>query len=151
MEMNTSRERGAQVRSGAEVQLEYTLSTEAEIVESTQATGPLRFKVGAGRLHPSIERPLMGLRTGEAFDLVIDPTLGFGEVDQKLIITIAKTKLPTGFRAVDVGSSFEAPGPDGKKRLYRITAADNERITMDANHPLAGQILYLDGRILEVR
>lgn len=132
------------------MKIEYELSTSEEILESTEATGPLTFEFGDGTLHPALESLLKGLKAGDTFEKEIDPSVTFGERDRNLRFSRARAKLPEALRAIDVGGSFEAMGPDGKQKVFRVIAADADSITVDGNHPLAGQVLEFTGRVLEV-
>ena len=143
------------VHNGSKILLEYTLSTDDEVLDSTEATGPLRIEIGAAapegaRIHPAIEKSLIGRRAGEAFEIVLDPTLAFGEVDPQLVIRIAQSKLPSELQKLQVGDSFESKDPQGRKRLFRVTEQHGPQITLDGNHPRAGQVLYLSAKILEI-
>jgi FKBP-type peptidyl-prolyl cis-trans isomerase SlyD len=132
------------------VTIEYVLSTEDEILESTEKTGSLTFTVGDGSLHPAIESALLGLRTDEAFSRHIDASLAFGAFDDQLRFRLSRRRLPPALVAATVGVAFEAPGPDGKLRLFRIVEASEESVLIDGNHPLAGETLHFEGKVLRV-
>lgn len=138
------------IAPGSRVRIEYDLSTEDEIYETTEATGPLEFELGQGRLHPAIERCLVGLRAGDPFDRLIDHSLAFGERNPDLRITLKRENLPERVRNLQLGDSFEGPGPDRKMHLFRVIRADDESYTIDGNHPLAGIDLHFQGRVLHV-
>jgi FKBP-type peptidyl-prolyl cis-trans isomerase SlyD len=135
---------------GSRVRLDYEISSEDLLIDSTAPSGPLELIIGSGRLHPVIESRLIGLESGARFEIVLDPEVGFGAYDNNLRIQVAKRKLPEKVRDLPQGGSFESFGPDNKKRLFRILRSDETTLVMDGNHPLAGRTLYLEGQVLEV-
>lgn len=138
------------VQTGTRVWIEYELTTDHELIDATPEGRPLEVVMGEGQLHPVIERNFLRRRSGESFTLSLDPSLGFGDTDPNLELTIAKKKLPEAFRSLAAGDFFEAPGPDKKLRRFRVLANEGERLRVDGNHPLAGKILHLKARILKI-
>lgn len=132
------------------VRLEYELSTEDEILESTEATGPLDIRIGTGRLHPVLEERLKGLGEGAAFRIGLDPSLAFGEPDPKLKVSLRRGQLPEHLRDLQAGVEFETQGPDGKPRLFRVTSTDEERVNIDGNSPYAGEAVTIEGRVVAI-
>ena len=138
------------LKEGMRVRLEYELSTEDLILETTEARGPVEVTLGQGGLSPVIAKAVLGFNVGERFELVLDPSLAFGDPDPSFRFTISRSKLPAHCAQMQVGAEFEGPGPDRRFRTFRVVGADELRITIDGNHPLAGETLYLKGRVLEV-
>jgi FKBP-type peptidyl-prolyl cis-trans isomerase SlyD len=136
--------------AGARVRLDYEITSEDLLIDTTATTGPLELVVGSGRLHPVIESRLIGLAEGESFEIVLDPEVGFGAYDNNLRIQVAKRKLPEKVAELPMGATFETFGPDNKKRLFRVLRSDETTFVMDGNHPLAGRTLYLEGRVVSV-
>ena len=139
-----------QSESGSELVIEYELSTESELVDATLPQKPLRVTLGAQGLHPVIEKYFVGREAGEEFEVHLDPTVAFGEPNPDLKFQISRKKLPEKVRGLESGASFEGPGPDRKIRVFRVVEADEKKIVVDGNHPLAGATLKLKARILEV-
>lgn len=133
-----------------QVVIEYTLGTEDEILEATPIGRPLKIELGSGVLHPGLEARLESLKAGEEFSIRLDPNLGFGGVNPELIVKMNRQKLPESLRSLKVGDAFEAPGPDGKKKIFRVTLDENGGLTLDANHPYAGLDLIFEGKVLQV-
>lgn len=138
------------VEANSKILLDYTLSTDDEVLDSTEATGPLRLEMGKGALHPGIEKSLIGKRAGENFEIVLDPSLAFGEIDPNLIIRISRNKLPPQFQTLNIGDSFESKDHLGRQRIFRIAEQNGAQVTIDGNHPRAGEVLYLEAKILEI-
>jgi FKBP-type peptidyl-prolyl cis-trans isomerase SlyD len=142
--------RSLRVGPASLVRIEYELSTDDEILETTAATGALEIRLGSGRLHPVLEQRIQGLVEGAEFRIGLDPSLAFGEVDPKLKVSLRRAQLPVDMRDLSVGAEFETKGPDGKPRVFRVTAVSDERMEIDGNSPYAGQAVTVEGRILAV-
>ena len=134
----------------SEILLEYVLSTEDEILETTEGVGPLRLALGTGRLHPAIEACLVGLKQGDSFERMIHHTLAFGERNPDLRISLKREGLPKAAQTIKEGDMFEAPGPDRKSHLFRVIWADQDSFMIDGNHALAGIDLHFEGKIIDL-
>jgi FKBP-type peptidyl-prolyl cis-trans isomerase 2 len=137
------------IGQGSTVWIEYTLETEDTVVEAATAENPLELQIGSGRLHPVLESALIGRQVGESLVVRLDPSLGFGEHKEELVIKIAKSKLPPHLQQCPVGHGFEAPGPDRKRHWFRCVESETEQMVFDANHPLAGETLEWHAKILK--
>ncbi|MBS1984839.1 MAG: FKBP-type peptidyl-prolyl cis-trans isomerase [Bdellovibrionales bacterium] len=138
------------VTPGAELSLHYTLSTEDEIFDTTEGLEPLQIRLGTGRLNAVVESCLLGLREGEEFYRVLDPSITFGERNSELRMTLDRAGLPERVKNLQVGDSFEGPGPDRKVHIFRVIRANELSFTVDGNHPLAGIPLIFEGRVLKI-
>lgn len=139
------------VQPKSKIHLEYSLETEDSVLEATPVEAGFWLELGAGRLHPALENVLVGLQEGENFETWLDPTLTFGTFDDNLKFEIHQSKITRLLPDWKIGMSFEAPGPDGKPKLFRILATDGTRVTVDGNHPFAGQDLLFKGRVISVQ
>ena len=138
------------VADGTTVQLHYTLSTEDNIIDSTEGRDALSITIGKGEIHAAIEKQILGLKESEEFSKVIDPSLAFGEYDHQLRIQIAKVKLPDRWKSLKRGMAFESLDHEKNLRVFRVMEDTDAFIVIDGNHPLAGEIIYLDGNIVKV-
>jgi len=138
------------INQGSKVQLHYTLSTEDTIIDSTEGQPALNIVIGNGDIHSAIESQLMGMGESEKFSKVLDPSLAFGDYDHQLRIQISKKKLPEKWRELKRGMAFETLDHNKNLRLFRVVEATDAFIIIDGNHPLAGEIIYLDGNIVKV-
>jgi FKBP-type peptidyl-prolyl cis-trans isomerase SlyD len=137
--------------AGHQYLLDYTLSSEDEVVDTTVGLSPLWVRMGSGQLHPVIEQRIAQLNEGESFDFYLDPSVGFGVRDPQLRVKIQKKKLPEALRNLKTGDTFEAPGPDRKPKLFRVLEVGEYVIVVDGNHPLAGKSLHVEGRVLKIQ
>lgn len=132
------------------ITLEYTLTDQSgEVLDSSEDDGPLSYLHGFGNIVPGLEAALEGKNPGESLQVTVAPVDGYGERDEKLVQTVPRNRFPKG--DVEVGMRFTAQGGDDEPRLLTIVAVDQKEVTVDGNHPLAGQILSFDVTIREVR
>jgi FKBP-type peptidyl-prolyl cis-trans isomerase 2 len=114
-----------------------------EIFESSKETGPLEFTIGTGEVLPDFETNIIGMTKGETRTFTLPPEAGYGPHNPELVQTIAKNGL--------INQAMVKPGTimgldmqkDGQthKIPATVVAVDDENITVDFNHPLAGQSL----------
>ncbi|HWP94164.1 MAG TPA: peptidylprolyl isomerase [Gammaproteobacteria bacterium] len=132
------------------VSLEYTLTGEdGEVIDSSQAHGPLVYLHGAGNLIPGVEKALEGRTAGEQLTVTVAPADGYGERDEALVQDVPR-ELFEGVDRIEPGMRFHAMSDHGP-RVVTVTAVTGDRITVDGNHPLAGQTLYFDLTVVDVR
>jgi FKBP-type peptidyl-prolyl cis-trans isomerase SlyD len=104
---------------------------------------------GASALFPKIEQALESRHIGDRIEVTLTPAEGFGEPDPKLKFTDDLDNAPPELR--QVGMEFEAQNAKGEAMLLRVTHVGDGKITVDANHPLAGKTLTFDVTVVAIR
>lgn len=133
------------------VSIEFQLTNTAGLVlGSATAAEPLEYLHGAVGILPSLERALTGKAPGDTFDVTIPPDQGFGERQPRLVEVVPRSRWSNAEQLV-VGASVDRVDESGGKQSFRIRALDAETVTVDGNHPLAGETLRFTGKILDVR
>lgn len=132
------------------VSIEYRLTDDDQnVIDESQPDQPLAYLHGHGRIVPGLENALDGKQSGEEVSVKVPPEEGYGEHHAAL-----KQEVPSSqFQGVDdlqVGMQFTAQTGQGPITV-RVTNIDGETVTVDGNHPLAGQNLNFDVKIAEVR
>jgi FKBP-type peptidyl-prolyl cis-trans isomerase SlpA len=134
------------------VTLHFTIKLkDGSVADSTQNMGkPAQFVVGDGSLSPNFEQCLLGMQQGDkkSIDLKADDAFGLPNPDN--IHYMDKSKF-VGDAQVDVGTIMAFSGPDGVEIPGIITSIEGESVTVDFNHPLAGQDVIFDVEILSVQ
>ncbi|MEL6948620.1 MAG: peptidylprolyl isomerase [Pseudomonadota bacterium] len=126
------------------VRIHYTgRFTDGEVFDSSADRDPLEFKLGEGHVIPGMDNAVTGMAVGEKKTVQIEPAEGYGDRDERLIQQIPKDALPDDVEP-QVGMHLESQTPDGQRMQLVVTAVDAETFTVDANHPLAGQVLEFD-------
>ncbi len=140
------------------VSVTYDLRTEgfdSQIIESATEENPLRFIFESGMMLPAFEEKLAGKEEGETFQFQLSPEEAYGEVNQDNIIDLPKKafeldgKIEEGL--LTVGNIIPMQDENGNQFEGIVAKVEGETVTMDFNHPMAGQTLYFIGKIIEVR
>jgi FKBP-type peptidyl-prolyl cis-trans isomerase SlyD len=133
------------------VSMHYTLSnSQGDTIDSSVGGKPLGYLHGAGNIIPGLEKALVGKAVGDKLQVTVEPKEGYGEKNPQLMQTLNRS-LFQGVATVEVGMKFQAQAPDGTTQHLVVTDVDGEDITIDANHPLAGETLFFDVEIVSVR
>ncbi len=140
------------------VSVTYDLRTDGfdgQIIESATEENPLRFIFESGMMLPAFEAQLAGKEKGETFQFQLSPEEAYGEVNQDNIIDLPKKafeldgKIEEGL--LTVGNIIPMQDENGNQFEGIVAKVEGETVTMDFNHPMAGQTLYFIGKIIEVR
>jgi FKBP-type peptidyl-prolyl cis-trans isomerase SlyD len=134
------------------VTIHYTLTDSAgKVLDSSEGPDdaePLSYLHGAGMIVPGLEAELAGKSEGDHVKVTIAPEGGYGPREESLIQKISRDEFPEG--EIEVGMHFRAHTPHGT-RVLTVVATDQDTITVDGNHPLAGTTLNFDVKVLSVR
>jgi FKBP-type peptidyl-prolyl cis-trans isomerase SlyD len=132
------------------VSIHYTLTDEGGKVIDRSAEGePLEYLHGHGNLIPGLERELTGHKVGDKLQVKIAPAEGYGEYDRELVQRVPRRALK-GLSDVRVGMRLQAQTEQGA-RPVTVTQITGDLVTLDGNHPLAGQQLNFEVEVAAVR
>ena len=132
------------------VSIEYTLTDDQnEVLDSSEGMGPLEYLHGRNNLIPGLEKELEGKKAGDTLKATIAPADAYGEYQDELVVEVERSQFPDDVEITE-GMQFEAGGPDGS-RVVTVTEVNDAKITVDANHPLAGETLHFDVKVVAVR
>jgi FKBP-type peptidyl-prolyl cis-trans isomerase SlyD len=138
------------IQKDSVVTFNYTLKDDAgEIIDSSAPGEPLAYLHGHGNLVPGLERDLEGKNAGDKLSVKVAPSDGYGERNKDLIQKIPRRSLK-GINQITVGMRLNAQTQEGP-RAVTVTAVTGDMVTIDGNHPLAGQNLNFDIELVEVR
>lgn len=143
----------ATIQANSYATVAYTLRTpEGDVIDGSDVEGgePIQYVHGYGTLVPGLEAALEGMKAGDAKDIVIKAEDGFGERDEELVLTIARTEFPEP-AAVALGDEFVAEFAEGEELAMRVVALEKNTVRVDANHPLAGVDLHYSVKVESVR
>jgi peptidylprolyl isomerase len=141
----------SQAQAGDTVRINYTGAFEdGTTFDSSQGRDPLEFQLGAGQIIPGLERAITGMEVGEKKQVSVAPSEGYGERDETRIQTVARAQLPEDI-PTDPGTQLAMQTQDGQTIPVTVTEADDESVTLDANHPLAGRELNFDVELVEIK
>jgi len=133
------------------VSIDYTLTNDAgEVIDSSAGGAPLVYLHGAGNIIVGLEKALEGKQAGDELKVAIEPEEAYGEYSPELIATLNRAMFE-GVDELAVGMQFHASAPDGSMQIVTIRDLDGDDVTVDGNHPLAGQRLTFQVKVVEVR
>jgi FKBP-type peptidyl-prolyl cis-trans isomerase SlyD len=133
------------------VAIDYTLTLDSgQEIDKSPEGQPLGFIAGTGQIIPGLEKALIGKAAGEKTKIVVEPEDAYGPVKDDLFQNIPKNQFPNDVE-VKPGMAFEAQGPRGPFMITVASVNDNDTVTVDLNHPMAGKQLHFDVNVVEVR
>ncbi|MDY0206328.1 MAG: peptidylprolyl isomerase [Pseudomonas sp.] len=133
------------------VAIDYTLSNDAgEVIDSSAGAEPLVYLHGAGNIIAGLENALAGKTVGDELEVSIEPEDAYGEYSAELITNLGR-EMFEGVEELEVGMQFHASAPDGGMQVVTIRDIDGDQVTIDGNHPLAGQQLNFKVKVISVR
>lgn len=139
-----------QIAKNAVVRIDYTLTNDAgTVLDTSKGREPLAYVHGVGGLIPGLEEELDGKAAGDKLQVVIPPEKGYGERQDGLVQKVEREQLPTE-ADVQVGAQFQAHTNVGVQ-VVTVTDVEGDQVTLDGNHPLAGETLHFDVNVVDVR
>ncbi len=139
------------IQDGVVVSLEYTLKLDdGEVVDEATADDPLEYLHGADNIIPGLEKALTGLKIGDRKQVVIQPEEGYGEYDPEDMEEVERSLFPDD---LELEEGMMLTMSDENDNLFDAVVVDydDEVVTLDFNHPLAGETLHFDVRVLALR
>lgn len=128
----------------------YTLkSSSGELLDASEKNQPLPFLEGAGQIIPALEKQVLLMQEGEKKIISLTAEEAYGPQQENLIMDVDKTEL-AHIQGLQVGSFLQLDLGD-RVKVVKVTQIGTDKITLDGNHPLAGQALEFDIEIALVR
>ena len=121
---------------------------DGEVFDSSEGRDPLQFQVGSGQLIAGFESAILGKEVGDKITTNISPENGYGLIREELVVNVDLDKMPG---QVEVGQTLEANGDDGQVAHVVVTAVNEDSVTIDGNHPLAGKELVFDIEVVSIQ
>ncbi len=132
------------------VTIHYTLKNdEGEVLDSSREREPLSYLEGAQNIISGLEEALNEKGQGEEAQVSLDPENAYGEVNEELVQPVPSSAFE-GVEKVEPGMQFQAETPGGPQ-IVKVVSVEEETVTIDANHPLAGQRLHFDVEVVDTR
>jgi FKBP-type peptidyl-prolyl cis-trans isomerase SlyD len=139
-----------QIAQHKHVTMAYNLrNDQGTMLESTEDRHPFAYVHGTSAILPTLEQALTGSSPGDEIKIQVPSEQAYGERDESLVFAISKTKFNEG-DTVTPGTRVRVRTPSGIQILV-ITEVDDDRVTLDGNHPLAGMNLNFEVSVVGVR
>ncbi|MBS3743605.1 MAG: peptidylprolyl isomerase [Wenzhouxiangellaceae bacterium] len=139
-----------QAKADTVVSIDYTLKgNDGEVIDTSEGREPLAYLHGHGNIIPGLEKALEGKSEGEELQVKVEPEEGYGPHRQELVQQVSMEAF-AGIDEVEPGMKFNAESAQGPL-VVKVTDVEDDQVTIDANHDLAGQALNFDVTVRDVR
>lgn len=140
-----------QAKKGDTASVHYTGRFESgEVFDSSEGGEPLQFEVGSGQVIQGFDEGVNGMTVGDQKTIEIEPADAYGQRSDQLVQSIPRQGINLD-REPEVGMRLGLQLPDGNEIPVTITEVTDEYITIDANHPLAGEKLIFDLKLVDIK
>lgn len=131
------------------VSFHYVLRDEAgEVIDASGKDSPISFLEGSGAIIDGLEKALKSMSAGDQRKVSLEPEQAYGAYDEKQVQEVDRSALPV--EEVKVGDMFQA-GQDQHAPVVRVVEVSDDKVKLDANHPMAGKRLFFDVEVAEKR
>lgn len=139
-----------QAQQGNTVKVHYTGKLEdGTVFDSSENGDPLEFTIGSGNVIPGFEKAVVGMSLGDSKTEVIPVDDAYGPHREEMVLVVDRTQMPTDLEP-EIGQQLQIQQPSGQAIPVVITDVSDSEVTLDANHPLAGEELTFDIQLVEV-
>jgi len=140
-----------QAKNGNIAQVHYTGTLkDGTVFDTSVGREPLEFTLGEGQMIPGFEQAVLGMKIGESKTVTIPADDAYGPHRDDLILVMNREELPTGLNP-EVGQQLQMTGADGGISIVTVTDVSDTTITIDANHPLAGEDLTFEIELMSIQ
>ncbi|MBN1964320.1 MAG: peptidylprolyl isomerase [Anaerolineae bacterium] len=140
------------VQEGLVISVAYTLTlSDGEVIDEASSSDPLLYLHGAENIIPGLERALTGMTVGQRKQVVVDPEDAYGEYDEEGVQVLPRDAFGDGDVELEIGEMLTLRDEEDNLFDAEVIDLDDESVTLDFNHPLAGETLRFDVEIVGVR
>lgn len=140
----------AEANDGDTVRIHYSGKlTDGTLFDSSDGRDPLEFTIGKNTIIPKLEISVVGMTVGDKATISIDAADAYGPRMDDAVQTVERSMIPDEVD-LTVGGQLQATSPDGKQLILTVLEVNDQTVTLDGNHPLAGQDLIFDIELLEI-
>lgn len=138
------------VAAGNKVKIHYTGTfDDGEVFDSSRKVEPLEFEVGTGQVIPGFDNAVVGMAVGEKKQVRLLEDEAYGPYNPEMVFDADPEQFEEGL-VLEVGQQFQSQMEDGTPLLLTVKSVEGEKITLDANHPMAGKVLNFDLEVVEI-
>jgi len=120
------------------------------LLDSSDGQGPLQFLVGYGNIIPGLEEEMRGMKIGDSKDVVVEPKNGYGEFDSEAFMKVPRADFPKDM-PMEVDTELTVRDEEGNARYARVDSIEDDNVTLNFNHPLAGDELRFHVKVVALR
>jgi len=138
------------IKQGDTVRIHYTGTLQdGKVFDSSEGREPLEFAVGSGQIIPGLDAAMPGMEVGDKKRVEVACEEAYGPVNPAMRQDIPREGIPADI-PLDPGTQLQMQTPDGQALPVTVVEATDTTVTLDANHPLAGQDLTFDIEVVSV-
>ncbi len=139
-----------QAKNGDTVKVHYTGKLDnGTVFDTSENREPLEFTVGEGQVIPGFENAVVGMQPGESKTAQIPADEAYGEHHEEMVIQVPRDQFPPDVEP-EVGQQLQVRQQNGQSFVVNVTDVSDDTVTLDANHPLAGQNLTFDISLVDI-
>ncbi len=140
----------SEAQTGSTVKVHYTGKLiDGTIFDTSQNVEPVQFVVGSGEIIPGFEQAVIGMQAGDNKTVTIPCNEAYGPKRDDLVADVERKDLPDDIK-IEVGQKLQVGDNQAGTIIVSVVDMDDEKVKLDANHPLAGEDLVFDIEVLEV-
>jgi peptidylprolyl isomerase len=140
----------SQAKHGDTVRVQYRGKLQDGSVFDASDREPLQFTIGGGQLIPGFEEAVVGMNPGDSKTAEVPAEKAFGPYQEDMVVVIPKKRFAHFDQEPGVGERVPIPRPDGPPIDVTVTEVTESDVTLDANHPLAGENLTFDIELIDI-
>jgi peptidylprolyl isomerase len=139
-----------EAKQGDVVSVHYTGKLDdGTVFDSTSEDRPFEFTLGEGKVIPGFESAVSGMKIGESKTVTVKPDDAYGKRRDDLVVQVDRKVVPENLD-LEVGQRLQMHRADGESVPVTVVDISEERVTLDANHPLAGRDLIFEIELVKV-
>lgn len=140
-----------QAKLGDTVKVNYTGKLQdGTVFDSSENRDPLQFSLGEGQVIAGFEEAIVGMSPGDSKSVNIPSEQAYGPYQDELVIVVDEKQIPSDL-SVEVGQQLQMRHSSGQAVPVTITNITDDKVTLDANHPLAGKDLIFDIELVTIQ
>jgi peptidylprolyl isomerase len=140
----------AEARDGDTVKVHYTGKLDdGTVFDTSTDRDPLQFTIGERQVIPGFEKAIIGMNPGESKTTKVPADKAYGPHQKERVMVVDRGQLPVDLKP-KVGQQLQSRQADGRTIRVTVTEVSESRVTLDANHPLAGKNLTFDVQLVEI-
>ena len=136
--------------AGSKVKVHYTGTfDDGEVFDSSREREPMEFEVGAQQVIPGFDQALVGMKPGESKSVRIPEEEAYGPYNPEMIMEVAPDQFEAGMK-VEIGQQFQVEMGEGNPVVLMVKDVRDDKVVLDANHPMAGKTLNFEIELVEI-
>ena len=140
----------SKAKHGDTVKVHYSGKLEdGTVFDTTDNQDPLQITLGSGQIIPDLEQAIVEMSPGESKNIEIPAEKGFGPYLKELVFEVDRTQVPPDLK-LELGQQLQMNPSEGQPIVVTVVDLTDQKVTLDANHPLAGKNLTFEIKLIEI-